>query len=296
MTFLCAEASLARNEPLVATASRVDRWLLVEHRGAWGPLAPPVDRLPTSVTRSITGAGRQAGARLLMIRRPVLRSEPGRWVFAVCSRPGKEQVLALHVDQDDELVGLRAPFDDGELAHGWTVVPNRMWIVCTHGRHDQCCARRGTPVAKAMRLTEPDSVWEASHLGGDRFAANLVLLPEGHYFGRVESVEAISLQDSVRSGRLPVAHWRGRSSLPLPTQAAQSFARQALGVDGFDDLGLISQTDAGTDTWRVVLAAGEGQVEVVVRYRRDVEPALLTCAASAAKAAPRFELVALVSR
>ena len=31
----CAEASLERAEPLAATASRVDNWILVEYRGVW---------------------------------------------------------------------------------------------------------------------------------------------------------------------------------------------------------------------------------------------------------------------
>lgn len=290
---LCAEASSARAEPLVATASRVDRWLLVEHRGAWGPLAPPVDRLALPVIRAVTAAAQDGGARLLMIRRPVLRSDPGRWVFAVSSRPGSEQIFGLHVDEDDELIGIRAPYDQGELSEGWTEVHGRMWLVCTHGRHDECCARRGTPVAKAMRLVEPDTVWEASHLGGDRFAANLVLLPEGHYFGRVSPGEAVQLVEDLRTGTLPVRHWRGRSSLPLPTQAAQSFARYGLGRKGFDDLVLVTQADAGTDVWRVVLADGEKSVEVVVRYVRDIEPALLTCDAPDAKVAARFGLVSL---
>ena len=33
-------------------------------------------------------------------------------------------------------------------------------------------------------------MWQSSHIGGDRFAGNVVFLPEGLYYGRVEPAEA----------------------------------------------------------------------------------------------------------
>jgi hypothetical protein len=278
----CADRSADRDEPLVGTASRVHRWLLVEHRGSWGAAAPPTSRLPKAVAAHLgVLAGRQ-GARLLMVRRPVKDSTPGRWVFAVTSTPGREQVLSRHVDYDEELLHLADPLEDGD---GWTRESDRFWVVCTHGSHDACCAVRGQPVAKAMRAVDSDRVWEASHVGGDRFAANVILLPEGHYFGRVTPDGAQALMAGVEQGRLDVGTWRGRSSLPTPTQAAQAFARQHTGQDGLDDLALVEQRDDGPDQWRVRLTGG---VEVVVRYDRGVPPELLTCDADLPKSAARF--------
>ena len=60
-----------------------------------------------------------------------------------------------------------------------------MWLVCTNGKRDACCARDGVPVARALAALRPDEAWECSHLGGHRFAANVALLPEGLCFGRV---------------------------------------------------------------------------------------------------------------
>ncbi|MGZ6827969.1 MAG: sucrase ferredoxin, partial [Mycobacteriales bacterium] len=139
-----------------------------------------------------------------------------------------------------------------------------------------------------------EDVWEASHLGGDRFAATVVLLPEGHYFGRVSAEEAPGLVAAVADGRLPVEHWRGRSSLPLPTQAAQAFARERLGRDGLSELALVRQTGAGPDRWVVVLAGPAGDVSVEVRYDRAGEPRPLTCGTEP-KVAPRFVLVSLTT-
>jgi hypothetical protein len=48
-----------------------------------------------------------------------------------------------------------------------------------------CCARLGVPLAQALAARHPGPVWETTPVGGHRFAANLVLLPHGLYYGPV---------------------------------------------------------------------------------------------------------------
>src|SRR3712207_7435783 len=60
-----------------------------------------------------------------------------------------------------------------------------VYRVCAHGGHEACCALRGRPLARALPADDPDDVWECSHLGGDRFAANVLVLPHGFYYGQV---------------------------------------------------------------------------------------------------------------
>lgn len=295
----CATTSEQRDEPLTATASRVERWLLVEHTGAWGPESVPLSRLAVESARAIGAAARQAGARLLVIRR---HHEPGtaqaqvddglRQVYAVDSRPGSERVLGKRVGPD-ELAELVPPYGVPE-AEGWTAEPGPLLLVCTHGRHDRCCAVRGRPVAHALWGAWPDAVWECSHVGGDRFAANVIVLPEGLYLGRVGEDEAVDVVRGIEAGTLPPGRLRGRSSLPLPTQAAQEFAREQLGRWGRDDLAAVHQEHAGPDRWRVRLG-GAPQVDVVVRYDRsgDGTAHVLTCGAGEAKTAALFRLVQL---
>jgi hypothetical protein len=288
MTDLCSASSRRREEPLTATASRVERWLLVEHPGAWGPESVPSSRMPQALARHLTRSAGDAGARLLLVRRPAgVDGGAGRQVFAVDSRPGREQVRTLHVRTDLELAG--AAWDGPE----WRPFDGPLYLVCTHGRHDRCCALRGRPVAQALSRQHPDRTWESSHVGGDRFAANLVVLPDGLYVGRVAADEVVALVDALADGQLPAGHVRGRSSLPLPTQAAQQFAREALGRWGTAELVPVAQDGAGQDAWRVRLAAPD--VEVVVRYDRAGHGArhLLTCGADELKTPPLFRQVSL---
>jgi hypothetical protein len=300
MTELCSTGSRARAEPLTATASRVERWLLVEHRGAWGPESVPSSRLSPQLAHALAATAQAAGARLLMVRRPKgVPHSTGRWVYAADSRPGSERLLARHVDKDVDLMHLVLPVGVGSSDEGWQTCDGPLYLVCTHGRHDRCCALLGRPVAQALAGAHPDRTWEASHVGGDRFAANVVVLPAGTYLGRVEPDEVTGVVDDLEAGLLPAGRVRGRSSLPLPTQAAQAFAREALGRWGAADLDLVRQEGAGPDAWRVRLggdADGSGpEVEVVVRYDRrgNGERHVLSCDDDP-KVAPVFRQVSLV--
>ena len=278
MTVPCTDGALARGDRLAGTASRVDRWLLVEHPGPWGPPALPTSRLPADEASHLVDLARDAGARLLLLRRPRRSTVGGRWIYQVDSRPGSESVLA----------SIRPELRDLDLADdAWSEVTAPLLLVCTHGRHDRCCAVRGRPVAEALLAARPDDTWECSHVGGDRFAANLLVLPAGLYFGQLSAPEALDVVSALAGGRLPLDRLRGRSTASTVAQAAEHYARTVLGRDRLDDL-LPGRPERATELaegrWRVVLRGGSGQpdVEVVVRAVRR-PPALLTCAATQAR-------------
>ena len=83
-----------------------------------------------------------------------------------------------------------------------TCPPVPLVAVCAHGKHDQCCAVRGRAATAAIAARYPEFTWECSHLGGDRFAATMLVLPEGLCYGRVDSTEAAELVRLYLDGRL----------------------------------------------------------------------------------------------
>ena len=96
-----------------------------------------------------------------------------------------------------------------------------LFCVCTHGKHDACCAEKGRPVAAALAAAYPEETWEVSHIGGDRFAGNALVLPYGLYLGRLDPESAVAAAADVLGGRLPLEVLRGRSCLPMAAQAAE---------------------------------------------------------------------------
>lgn len=278
----------------MGTASRVDRWLLVEAPGPWSPRSLPKPRgLDDDVLLALRARVTAAGGRTLLIRRPG-RGDPvdavagSRRVFAAVSRPGQERLLTRRV-VDAELADMALPFD--ELSPlGWEIA-DRLLGVCTHGRHDPCCAVWGRPAAAALARAHPAETWEVSHLGGDRFAANVLVLPEGHYLGRVPPTLAGPIVDRLLAGERPDPYYRGRTCWPMPVQAALALTADRLDLTRLDALRPLRSHRLDDGDWAVTLAAASGQEwEVVVRRGRGA-PARLTCTAGHEEPAPSWTLV-----
>jgi hypothetical protein len=296
-------ASAARAEPVEATASQVARWLLVEVEGPWGrdalrdsqfgPFAPAVWRQ----------AMKRHGIRVITIRRDLVHHRRGsrpdgpRLVFVEASRPGVTDGAAFRVEVPDlhDVVDATSSLADG---HGpersWSPDPDRYVLVCTNGRHDACCATYGRPLVRALRGSPwRDEVWECSHIGGDRWAANLVILPDSLYYGRQDATTAARVLAAHDSGRLELTGFRGRSTLRLPEQAAEHHARAALGLDRLDAVRAVTRVDDATVRVDVMTAEGPGTYDVVVR-RDDVPSATpLTCKGRDGQHYPAFAVEAM---
>jgi hypothetical protein len=162
-------------------------------------------------------------------------------------------------------------------------------VVCTHGRHDPCCAERGRPLAQWLSVARPDQTWESTHVGGDRFAANLIAFPHGWYFGRVEADTGPVVADAYADGRVELRHARGRSCFAIDVQAAELFLRSDRGLDDLGDIDVRAVDRRVMDT-SVAFDTPDGAFVVDVE-RSSAAPRLLTCHASEALAPPVFSPV-----
>src|SRR5262249_19242917 len=122
----------------------------------------------------------------------------------------------------------KAPATEPRATEPRATGPQRLALVCTNGKRDQCCAINGRPVAEAIATTGWDT-WECSHLGGHRFAATILLLPTGDMFGRLDPTSALEVMRQFEAGQLVLPHHRGRAGQPAPVQAALHAAAVRLG-------------------------------------------------------------------
>jgi hypothetical protein len=205
----CSAASLEAGVPLAATATTAARWLLVELPGAWERDASDHE-LPAF------------DGRTMLIRRPG-RSGPDRAIFVADATEDGGRLRRL--------ASLDA-LDGGEE------VAETLLLVCCHGRRDVCCARLGKPVFEAVR--EIPGVWQSSHHGGHRFAANVLALPAGIQLGRVDPHEAPALAAVLAEGRIPLEHYRGRTLYSARVQAAEVAVRRTRGLDRVGDIRFVA--------------------------------------------------------
>jgi hypothetical protein len=276
----CSDISRDNDEPLRATASRIDHWLLVEYRGLWSSDAVEDSGLSDQVKARLRELrSRHPRTRVLLIRRPDRRRHPTLAVYTAASRQGLERLGGLEIDEHEDL----REVDPWEAA---TPTDEPLFLACTHGKHDPCCARHGRPLFEALsEQLDPGSVWQSTHVGGDRFAGNLVCLPHGFYYGRVERDDVPAVVDEYLDGRLLLAHYRGRSCWPFPVQAAERRIRDEEGLTGLDDLSLAS-VEGGSDRWSIAFETPGGRRELDV-VAEVGELTKLTCE-SEAKRPRRF--------
>jgi hypothetical protein len=235
----CSEVSLENAEPLAATASSVDHWLLIEYRGLWSHDALAGSGLSDQVkARLREQASARARTKLLFIRRTQRGGRPGLAVHWGSSPERGGELFRVEVEAYNDLLDLDLTAPGEPLGHP-------LLLVCTHGKHDRCCARYGRPLYQGLdEQVEEGWVWQCSHVGGDRFAGNVVVLPEGLYFGRVGPGEAWRVLDEYLAGRIELEHYRGRSCYSFTTQAAERSVREATGLTGLDDLQLARRDGA----------------------------------------------------
>jgi hypothetical protein len=285
MPFRCAAASEARRESMTATASTVRSFLLVEHPGPWGVDALRDARMPAGIGPELRARAGAGGTKVLLIRRPAGASKDtaGVRVFAAWTHHAEPWLETTVLDDLREVHDLDLEALAAGRSLGLTAHPDRVLAVCTHGRHDVCCAERGRPVAAGLAEAFPEETWEASHIGGDRFAANLLALPHGLYFGRLQPDTARGVARLLAAGEVDLDHLRGRAGLATPLQAAEAALRRYVDERRLTAVRFVSREvrDARADARQItaMFDVDGRRYAVTVTTTRGPELEKLTCSA-----------------
>lgn len=291
MSFRCSDGAAERSDPPLGTAPPQRDWLLVEHPGPWPVTAPFGADLPTDLLRRLG----HPELRALFVRRhgrgggPDALAGRRRWF-----RCHDGELRTGHWERPDDLLVTLEP-EAGELH------PGPLLLVCTHGVHDVCCAVKGRPVAEALAQRWPEETWECSHLGGDRFAPNVLLLPDLACYGGMPPDQAADTVEAHLAGRPDVRWLRGVAGLHPAQQVAigtvlerwgpaptTSLASRLVEQEGTFDSGLWTVELEGTDPL-------PDRARVVVSSQRRTTAAQLTCRATRETRALRWDVVSVES-
>lgn len=302
--FRCSTSTRARGDALGGSATAVAAVLMMEDPGPYGYTAWLDARLPAGLGAEVIARGKVAGVRPQLIRRGDRPVDARRRVFvAYAGADGPAWLESAVVSDPREVLDL----DLAALARGqsvgltsWT---DPVLLVCTHGKHDRCCAERGRPVYAAAADAAPDLAWQTSHLGGDRYSGNLLALVGGSHlgglmFGELDPETTPGVVRDLAAGRLPLASMRGRTCWPKPVQAAEVLLRTQLGLTGLGGVDLAAYeldgqaTDATVDFtvaaaadpeaglvrgpahWRVRVVAHASEPVRLSCHKDDLEPAV----------------------
>ena len=286
--FRCSLASLAATEPLAGSAPTERSWLFIEAAMPWGRQALAESRLPDAVRERLMGL---VGVRVQLIRRHGAESSSGVAIIAATATTDGFAVERARLADHHAVLDLRLDDLAAGLGLGLPASTEPLWLVCTNGRRDRCCAELGRPAAAALAARWPEGTWETTHLGGHRFAPTLLALPSGAVLGRIDPDSAVDACAALADGRMPLGLLRGRAGLASAAQVAEIAVRE--------HLGLLSVGGVEVDT------LGDGELVVSARsagarrtFRAEVAeqpgpPARLSCADDVAKPTSRFTVTAI---
>jgi (2Fe-2S) ferredoxin len=226
--------------------------------------------------------------KVLLARRH-RRAHRGAQFQVFLAFPARASLFVTTIDDPEELTAIDLDAVSRGEPPDWNRLEGPLFGVCTHGRHDACCAERGRPVAAAMTASHPEQTWEISHMGGDRFAANVLVLPDGLYYGRMGPGSASAVASGHEQGRVDIERLRGRSSYPMPVQYAEIALRRHLEEERLDALRLVRRQGP------ISVFRREG-VEWAVTVRKSHRgEAQMTCGLERLSPIPVFEAVSIIS-
>ena len=260
----CSTLAEELGEPMIGSVDRRVRWILIEDRSAWG-----TDAVKDVLGEDFARDAKARGLRPLLIRRR--EGDPDddavRRAILVDTESGEMVVRTIGHPSELEMDALV----DEPIAEFGATMTDPIFLVCTNGKRDACCALRGRVLATALAPDHAERTWECTHLGGHRFAGNLVCLPDGIVYGRVAPADGPRLADAYLAGRLDPALLRGRSAWPAPAQVAERDMRVRLGLEGLTDVTLVN-VEADEDRSTVALAAPDGTTHTLELVAERLAP------------------------
>ena len=212
----CTDLCLARAEPLAGTGDTPERALLLAWpRGKWRvPRWQSADMSP-ELSAAIHDAA-MSGLYIGLIDKveapeslPTLHAQP-------------ENVYASFDDEAALIAAIRN-YVDGILFAG-TRDTRRTIICCTDSRRDACCARYGFSTYKALVAAADPALFnivQCTHIGGCRFAASLVVMPQRQRYGRMTAEQAPAFLSALARDELYLPAYKGRTDRHEAEQVAE---------------------------------------------------------------------------
>jgi hypothetical protein len=275
----CSAYSLQAGEQLFGTAKLITTYFLLEFDGRWELEAFKDSAIPAPVKGWLQAAlDTIPQSQVKLVRQQPRRAPEGSAFFVALVRESNPVLYEFYPNSESDLLALDLPAIVAEdTAYAAFRRPEPLFLVCTHGRRDKCCARHGLPVYEQAAQHAGAAVWQSSHVGGHRFAANMVCLPHGIIYGRLTPDHAETIIETYRAGRLVPEHYRGRACYPKIAQAAEYFLRAETGITALDAFQLVGTEHINGDRWAVRFRSADGSATHTLYLAEDNLQTFASC-------------------
>jgi hypothetical protein len=243
--FFCADHSREIQEDVIGSATNHQTYILVECPTPWVSEAFNSKWVPDNLRILVADVKRaKLSIHFLLIANDETHREEQTTLLIYQQEKGssngyrKQEFKLPNIEQVAGVVRkwLTGVSVDDEIASN----PTRDILVCTHGSHDQCCAKYGNPFYFHAQNTIFDlqlnhlRIWRSSHFGGHRFAPTAIDFPQGRYYGVLDQDTFKSILTQTGDIECLNKVYRGWGILPNPLQILERELMLHLGWDWFN--------------------------------------------------------------
>ncbi|MBP6085400.1 hypothetical protein KA517_04155 [Candidatus Gracilibacteria bacterium] len=250
----CADDSRHNHENFVGTASPVECWLLVTYPQPWGASAFLESTIPSAVKNHMQSIYQQTEcSRIQVITQD---SHEQLACYLAISQENRQQLFRFDLQSYEDILAIswEAVISKPE-DYQHHLVNESLTLICTNTAHDPCCGQYGNALFEATK-SRPQ-VWQTNHLGGDRFAANVVVLPQGIYYRRVSKDNLIAIQVATENQTYYLPNLGGRSYYDRHTQIAEQYLYTNQ---------LTANTSPRWHLWQLVASESQGEGQSVITF------------------------------
>ncbi|MHC3941825.1 sucrase ferredoxin [Paenochrobactrum sp. BZR 201-1] len=208
----CRDICIERGEPLAGAGSAAKRYILLHWpRAHWRVPRTQSHTMPVELADAIMTAN-AAGLHVALV--------DGDDIALSCDNINITQI------EPQKAAQLIYELADGAKLEGEK--DNRITIVCcTDAKQDPCCARYGFATWKALKAqADPQHfrILQSTHLGGCRFAASVIVLPQRARYSRLQPENIANFLEHIKKGTPYLPAYRGNPELDALSQVAEHAA------------------------------------------------------------------------
>lgn len=291
MPTFCADTSRANQEAFIGSASPFRFCLLIEYGGTWGKDAFIESTIPETVKKHVLKLyDLDCNVRIQIIQKNPLNKDK-KTLFWADTNPHNPLLWQYQFEHYEELLTFDFPqFIENGVPKEFQSVTAPLFFICTNGQHDPCCAKYGATLFNEVHDLYPQ-IWQTNHLGGDRFAANMLCLPDGIYYRRVDKLSLEAILKAHGSHQLYLPNFAGHSVYPREVQVAEYFIRQQSKLYELFALQLLQSTGSEDEAAVTFIESNKREHHVHVRKQIEEQSAYLSCHADTANRLHKYLLV-----
>jgi hypothetical protein len=294
-SLFCCQHSRSAGEQLFGSIKPGHICFLLEYPYPWGEKAFEESTLDSSVKNFFSNLlASTPDSKLLFIKNQKSLSADKITFFICIIENINPRLYRFRVDSYPELTNLDvSPLLSTPVPAKVDIYSDPVYLVCTNGKRDRCCAKYGLPVYDRMSAYLPEAVWQCTHVGGHRFAANVIHLPYGIYYGRVREGQAKELIDITARGDILLNKYRGRACFDPVVQAAEYFLRINIAENQIDAIELKDMRQLEADSWLVKFSSRKADKEYRLQIVSEASelPIYASCRADEASPVTQYRLV-----